>query len=107
MSEAIFVYITCSNEKEAHFLASKAVEEKLAACGNILSPHRAVYAWEGKVQSEQETALILKTQSRHFNALEVLIADLHSYDCPCIVALPIEKGHVPFLEWVADETDQS
>lgn len=101
---ALFVYITCANKAEAEKIAEAAVGARVAACANILAPHQSVYWWEGKVQKGEETALILKTREDLFEKLEKTVKANHSYECPCIVALPIEKGHKPFLQWIKDET---
>ena len=101
---ALFVYITCADPDEARKIARAVVEQRLAACANILAPHESVYWWEGKVQQGQEVAVVLKTQSALFEKLEKAVKSLHSYDVPCIVALPIEKAHRPFLEWIQRET---
>ena len=100
----LFVYITCADHAEAREIADAVVGQRLAACANILAPHESVYWWEGKVQQGQEVAVILKTRAELFEKLETAIKSLHSYDVPCIVALPIEKGHGAFLEWIQRET---
>ena len=96
------VYVTCADEEEAQKIAGAAVQEKLAACANIFAPHRAIYVWEGQIQNEPETAMILKTTAERFDALKTKILELHSYDVPAITASPAEKGHADFLEWVRE-----
>lgn len=97
------VYVTASDQDEAHRLAKRAVAGRLAACANIHSPIQSVYTWQGEVCSSEEFVVILKTTRARFAALrEALVAE-HSYDCPCIVALDITSGHEPFLRWIAEE----
>jgi periplasmic divalent cation tolerance protein len=99
-----FVYITCKDTAEAQKIASSVVSERLAACANVMSPHQSFYWWDGAMQSEQEVAVVLKTREDLFNQLEARIVELHSYDTPCVVGWPIEKGHMPFLDWIVTET---
>lgn len=100
----IFVYVTCASRDEARNMADAIVGQRLAACANIMAGHDSVYWWEGKVQSAQEVAVVFKTRFDLFPALEAAIKEIHSYDVPCIVALPIETGHEPFLKWIEAET---
>ena len=101
---AYFVYITCKDAVEAQKIASSVVSERLAACANVMPQHQSFYWWDGSVQTGQEVAVILKTREDLFRQLKARILELHSYDTPCIVALPIEAGHAPFLKWINDET---
>ncbi len=100
----IFVYVTAPTSGEAKTIARAVVSERLAACANLLGPIHAVYRWRGKVEEGREWVLILKTQASRWEQLTARIRALHSYDVPCIVALPIVKGHAPFIEWVRAET---
>jgi periplasmic divalent cation tolerance protein len=100
----LFVYATAGDTAEARRIARAVVEERLAACANILDGMRSVYWWEGKVQEGSEAVLILKTTEDRLAALLARVKALHSYDCPCIEALPVVAGHQPFLDWVLRET---
>ncbi len=102
--QTLFVYITCANKNEAHKIAKTVVEERLAACANIMLPHQSIYHWEGKVQEAEEVAVILKTTEAAFDKLQARVLELHSYECPCIVALPIDKGYSAYLKWIEGET---
>ena len=102
--EAVWIYVTASDRSEAEALGRALVEERLAACANVLSPMTAIYWWEGKVESGPEAALVLKSRSDLVAAVTEKIIELHSYDCPCVVALPITGGNGDFLEWIASET---
>jgi len=100
----LFIYITCANKDEATKIAHSLVEQRLVACANIMAGHEAVYQWQGKVETGQEVAVVMKTRSDLFEKVKNAILKLHSYETPCIVALPIETGHAPFLQWIQDET---
>lgn len=65
---------------------------------------KSLYRWEGKVQTANEAALILKTRSQLVDALKAKIRTIHPYECPCIVAWPIEAGDPAYLAWIAEET---
>ena len=97
------IYITTENRAEAERIGLKLVEERLAACVNILDGMHAIYRWEGKVVQDTETVLIAKTVEEKVAALTERVKALHSYDCPCVVALPIAGGHDAFINWVAGE----
>ena len=97
------VYVTAPSRKEAEKIAETVVTERLAACANILDDVTSVFHWEGKLCRENETVLILKTTEEKTDALTARIKELHSYECPCIVVLPIEGGNPAFLEWIARE----
>jgi len=102
--KTLFVYVTTSGLEEASRIAGILVERRLAACVNILSPIQSIYRWEGSVHNEQEIPFIAKTTEEHFEDLMRAIRSAHSYTNPCIVALPIERGSLPFLKWIEDET---
>lgn len=106
MSDAVMVYMTASNADEAAKLARGLVEARLAACANILGPIRSFYWWDGKVQDEDEIALIAKTRAALVDALTAKVKELHSYSVPCVVALPIAAGNPEFLDWIGQETRQ-
>ena len=103
----MIVYVTASNQSEARRIGRTLVEERLAACANILEPMNSIYWWEGKVQEASEAVLILKTTQARLEALVNRVKALHSYDCPCIEAWPVAAGYPPFLDWVARETHGS
>ncbi len=98
------VYVTAPGLDEAQSLARLAVERRLAACANILPGMRSLYWWQGKMESAEEVVLILKTTEALEEVLIQALTDAHSYDCPCVVSLPIESGNPAFLQWIEDET---
>ena len=95
-------YITTKNEEEALTLANSAVEKNLAACGNIFPKIKSVYKWDKKLQNDDETLLILKTNSSKYPLLKKLIKEKHSYGVPCILKIPIIDGNKEYLKWIDD-----
>ena len=104
MTATCFVYSTLPDLKTAQHIAQTIVTERLAACANILPSMQSYYWWEGKVESAAEVILIAKTRREGFELLRARIQSLHPYSCPCIIVLPIEAGHAPFLNWIEQET---
>jgi periplasmic divalent cation tolerance protein len=98
------IYITTSSRDEALRIGRTVVADRLAACANVLPGVTSVYRWQGEVQEDGETALILKTRSDLVERITQRVKELHSYDCPCVVALPIAGGNPDFLQWIAEET---
>lgn len=101
---AILVYVTAPDGETAVALAKTMVEQRLAACANILGPITSVYWWDGKVNTEAEVGLILKTRQSLVPELTAALRQAHPYECPCVVALPITGGNPDFLAWIAAET---
>jgi len=99
-----FVYMTTGSLEEARRIGRTLVEERLAACVNILDGMHSLYWWEGAVQDEPETVLIAKTRADLLERLTERVRALHSDTCPCVVALPIEGGNPAFLQWIGEET---
>ena len=99
-----FAYITARDKTEALVIGRALVEERLAACVNILDGMTSVYRWEGEIEQGNETVLIAKTKEELVPALTERVKCLHSYTCPCVVAWPIEQGHAAFLDWIEKET---
>jgi periplasmic divalent cation tolerance protein len=103
MTDKIVVLVTCGAAKEARKIARALVEQRLAACVNILqSPVQSIYRWKSKVESAREVLLLIKTTRRRFAALQRAIRTLHSYDTPEIIALPIAAGSRDYLAWISD-----
>jgi len=98
------VYVTAESREQATRIGRALVGEGLAACANVSGPITAIFRWEGAVQEGEEYVLIAKTRDSLVDRLQERVKALHSYDCPCVVALPIAGGHPPFLEWIEAET---
>jgi periplasmic divalent cation tolerance protein len=101
---AQLVYVTAPSLAEAESLARLAVEGRLAACANILPAMRSLYWWQGRLEGADEAVLLLKTTEALVPALTRALTEAHSYDCPCVVALPIASGNPDFLRWIEAET---
>ena len=96
------IYAVFANAEEAERIGRTVVDERLAACINILGPIRSIYRWKGEIERADEVAAILKTHHWRADALIARIAELHSYDVPCIVSWPIEKILGAYADWVED-----
>ena len=104
MTGNIVVYVTAGSMENAETIGKTLVEEHLAACVNVVPGIRSFYRWEGKVADDSELLLIMKTRAERFDELKARVLDLHAYDLPEIVGLPIEMGHEAYLDWIRDET---
>ncbi len=102
--ENIVVYITAPSEDAAAVIARALVEQKLAACVNIVRNIRSIYSWQGKIEDDAEVLMIAKTQQKHFGALSEKVKELHGYDVPEIIAVPILKGSADYLQWIKSST---
>lgn len=107
MTEAIVIFCTCGGRKEAFKIGSSLVEAQLAACVNVLGWLQSIYRWQGKVETAKEILLIIKTTRERFPAVRDRIAQLHSYDTPEIIALPIDAGSDKYLDWLKDQISSS
>jgi len=104
MSRCI-VYMPAADRDEALRIGRALVADRLAACVNVLGAITSVYEWQGQVEEGGEVAFIAKTTSDRVEALTERVRTLHSYDCPCVVALPIDAGNPDFLSWISDQTE--
>jgi periplasmic divalent cation tolerance protein len=104
MTGVTLLYITTSSPEEAQALGHTLVEERLAACANIIPGMRSVYWWEGKLETAAETVLILKTRDDLVSAATERVESLHSYACPCVLGLPVAAGSPAYVKWLLDET---
>jgi periplasmic divalent cation tolerance protein len=101
---AVFVYSTAASPEQAEHIGRTLVEERLAACVNILPGMRSIYHWQGAIETASEAVLIAKTRADLAEALLARIKALHTYDVPCAVVLPILGGLPDFLGWIDAET---
>ncbi len=104
MTDALVVLVTTPTAERAAEIARALVEERLAACGNVVPGLRSVYRWEGKVHDDAEALLVLKTTRARFEALRDRVLALHPYEVPEVIALPVEAGSARYLAWIAAET---
>jgi len=104
VSDHIVVFVTCGSEDEALEIARALVQEKFAACANMVSPLRSIYRWEGKICDEKEWLLVIKTRQSLFEDLAKRVKAIHSYSVPEIIALPIAEGLPAYLTWISENT---
>jgi len=98
------VYMTAPDRASALVIARRLVEERLVACANVLDGATSVYHWDGAVQEEGEAVMIAKTRAALIKTVSARIRELHAYQCPCVVVLPITGGNPAFLDWIEAET---
>ncbi len=94
------VLSTCAGKKQARAIASALVEARLAACVNIITKAESVYLWEQKVVRDKELLLIIKTRSSQFEQVKQVIEDIHSYELPEIITVPLSAGSAAYLNWL-------
>ena len=105
LREEIVTFITAPNEDEAAGIARSLVEARLAACVNIVRNIRSIYTWQGNIEDDSEVLMIVKTRKSLFNALSAKVRELHSYDVPEIIALPVTEGSEEYLKWLKESTE--
>ncbi len=101
---ACMIYITAASHEEAADLGRRLVNNRLVACANVLGPITAIFFWEGEAREEGEVAMVAKTQEDMVEHIVSRVKEWHSYDCPCVISMPIKDGNPEFLEWIAEET---
>lgn len=104
MTDFRIVFVSFPTSEMARDTAARLVDERLAACCTLLPGCRSIYRWEGSVEQAEETLLLVKTTGERLSALTNRIAELHSYEVPEILAVPVETGLPAYLKWVVDET---
>ena len=104
MDEIVIILTNLPDRASALKLAGELVEQRLAACVNVLAECSSVYRWEGRIKSATEVAVLIKTRAQRYDEVEAEIRRLHPYELPEIVAVPVVRGLDEYLEWVAGET---
>ena len=100
------VLVTAPDAEKGKELARLVVGERLAACGNVIPGLTSVYRWSGSVQEDPEVLILFKTTQGALEALKARVVELHPYQVPEFLALPITDGHLPYLQWVLGEVDE-
>jgi periplasmic divalent cation tolerance protein len=98
------ILVTTASAEEADRIASSLVEERLAACVNVVGPIRSIYRWQGEVQRDEEHLLVIKANAAAFPRLQKRVGELHSYDTPEVIALPIIDASRKYLDWLQAST---
>ena len=102
-SPYVVVFITAGSPEEAHKVAEALLKQRIAACVNIVPEILSFFWWEGHLDSEKETLLLVKTKASLLGDIVGLVKEVHSYDVPEIIALPIAGGNQDYLEWIGKE----
>jgi len=105
MSDALVALSTVASLEDAERIARALVERRLAACVNVVPGLTSIYAWKGAVETERELLLVIKTRRQRFEELRAALVELHPYEVPELIALPVEAGHAPYLDWLQASTD--
>ena len=105
MTEYIQIYTTTEKKDEAGMIAETVVKRRLAACAQVVGPITSTYWWEGAIEEAEEWLCIMKSRKDLYDSLEKAILDVHSYDVPEIVAVPIVSGSRSYLQWLNNEVD--
>lgn len=103
-SQLVLCYVTAPSRDAALEIARTVIGERLAACANVLPAMTSIYHWKGQILSDDECVLLFKTRRGLAAALSERIVALHSYECPCVVFVPIVAGSAPYLDWLLTET---
>jgi len=106
-SPVLLCYCTCPDETSARRIAGALVAERLAACVNRLPGIASTYRWQGEVTTDSEHLLLIKTTAARFEALRARLLELHPYDLPELIAVPVEQAHAPYLAWVREATAEA
>ena len=101
----IVVLITTSREEKAQSIAGLLLNQRKAACVNIVPQVTSIFRWEGNIEDEKESLLVVKTRAELFPELKALVSGIHSYEVPEIIAIPIVDGNAEYLEWIGTETE--
>lgn len=102
--QTLLILTTMPDADSAHAMANRLVEQRLAACVNVLAPCRSVYRWQGVVETADEVPLLIKSVADRYDALEAALRAAHPYELPEIVAVPLARGLPDYLAWVAQQT---
>lgn len=104
ITKNIIIYIITKDKQEAEKIGHYLVKQRLVACVNIFDHINSMYWWKNKIEESQESLLIAKTKFSLVKKIIKEVKSLHSYSCPCIIALPIVDGNSDYLEWIKNET---
>jgi periplasmic divalent cation tolerance protein len=104
VSERVLVLSTVARAEDGERIGRALVERGLAACVNVVPGLVSIYRWKGAVEREEERLLLIKTRRERFAALREALVALHPYEVPEVLALPIEDGHAPYLQWLDENT---
>ncbi len=104
MTKTMVIFVTAGSTEEARKIGQTLVEEEKVACCNIVQPIESIFKWQGKLNIEREALMIMKTREELFDTVAKRVKELHSYEVPEIIAVPITHGAKTYLDWVVKET---
>ncbi len=107
MEEYIQITTTTDKKREAEDIAKKLIEKRLVSCAQILGPIKSIYWWKGRIEESEEWMIFFKTKKGLFKKVESAIKEIHSYEVPEIIAVPILEGSKDYLNWIESETQKS
>ncbi len=107
MTDFRILLTTCNSRETAEAIAFQLLEKRLVACVNILPQGLSVYRWQGQIETEEEFVLMMKSHRNHYEAIENILSQIHPYDVPELLVLPIENGLPAYLSWLATELNVS
>jgi periplasmic divalent cation tolerance protein len=102
MKDYVLAYITAKDKPQALSIGRALVEERLAACVNVIDNMTSIYRWEGEINEDSEAVLIAKTSAEKAEALTERVKQLHTYTCPCVALIPVIGGNPAYLEWLGE-----
>lgn len=102
--EYIVIFCTTNNKENAELIGHSLVQEKLAACTNIIPKMTSIYSWNNQIVKDEELLLVIKTKKELFDDVKNKILSLHSYDVPEIISIDIKEGSKPYLDWINENT---
>ncbi len=105
--EPVLIFTNFPDKKGAIALAKKLIDDRLAACVNILATCTSVYRWQDKIETTDETPVLIKTQRQNYNQVEQIITMMHPYELPEIIVVPVSGGLPTYLQWIIEETQPS
>ena len=103
--ECIVIFVACKDKQEAQSISTKLLEEHLVACVNIIDSVSSLFHWKGKIEQADEVLLSIKTTRDLFDAVRHAVKQIHSYEVPEVIAIPIVEGDVDYLDWIKRETN--
>lgn len=106
MSDEVVVFVTTSSEEEARNIANALIDQKLVACANIVPSVNSIFRWQNQICREGEVLIMLKSVRQRMDALIEKVKEMHSYEVPEIIALPVIAGSKEYLDWVRSETGE-
>ncbi len=105
--EPVMLYITTANRQEANMLVHELLGKRLIACANIADHIESFYWWQGEIEQKPESIIVAKTLAAHVDKVVTHVNSLHSYECPCVVCVPIVGGNPAFIDWIGKQTSSA